>query len=218
MNFYTVEDTIKLLKHSVPGNLIEFGVLNGNHASRLIKGGIEQGNPFGKVYLCDSWKGLPREAEGVWQNPDWIETAFSTRLEYGLSTDEECIDYVNRNIRSRIDPTYDIPPLQFVSGFFIDSLTEELANEVAGSISYAHIDCDIYLSTIHCMKWLFKYDVLKPDAIVRFDDWLYNKPPGGNNLAFTHITAKYNVLWVPLGDNLYVYKKHKRPRNICLCV
>lgn len=197
--YLTVEDTFTYFKYVMPENsyLVEFGVFSGNTMKRLIEGAIASDNPFQKVIGLDSFLGIPAEKEGVYQNPEWPKGAFSVCNDFGLKSVNDAVELVKKNVGHEIT---------LIPGFFEQTLTNELAKGLVGKIGYAHIDCDLYISTIQVLEWIFKNNLLAEKAIVRFDDWLYNLPqPGGNNLAFVQTTAKYRISWDKLADNVYVY-------------
>jgi len=203
MNFATVEDTYSLLKNLPGGSLMEFGVLNGSCMRRILKGAADNNYWFDHVYGFDSWSGLPKEKEGEWENPDWKAGAFSLKQDIDVKTDEECITYVTNRIYEFLsDDT--IPPLTFYSGFFTESLTRERGEKLTGKVSYLHVDVDLYISTAQCLDWVFTHKVLLPGCVVRYDDWLYNVF-AGNNKAFYEMTNKYEIVWQPLCDNVFLY-------------
>ena len=142
------------------------------------------------------------EAEGVWKNPDWPEGVFSTRKDFNLETDEECIAAVTGRIHEWV-PAASCPELCFVSGFFADSLTDELGESLRNTVSYCHVDCDLYISTLQCMDWSLRHQIFKRGCVVRFDDWLTNGQWAGNNKAFGELTNKYGVIWEHFSSNVF---------------
>ena len=189
------------------GDIFEFGVFSGNYLRRLIKGAIEQGNPFESVWGFDSWEGLPEEAANVWNNPEWPKGAFSLQKDYDLKTKDDCVRFVCKVIDQFLGDLPK-PPLNFVSGFFTESLTEDLGKELTNKASYIHVDVDLYISSIQCANWLCKYNVAKIGSLWRWDDWgstpLFS---AGNSKAFMEITNKYQIVWSQLGNNVYIMEK-----------
>ena len=60
----------------------------------------------------------------------------------------------------------------FVPGYYNESLTEELYS--TGGFQPAllvDLDCDLYISTIQALEWLFKHRILRVESVVRYDDW-----------------------------------------------
>jgi hypothetical protein len=191
------------------GMLVEFGVLNGSCLRRLIRGSIDVNNPFNAVWGFDSWEGLPEETKGIWENPDWKAGAFSLKEDINVKTNKECIEFVKKRVYEFV-PEEDCPKLNFVSGFFDKSLTAELGKVFTDGVSYAHIDVDIHRSTLEVLTWIFDNNMLMQNAVVRFDDWLYNGRLAGNNLAFAQITNRYEVVWQQISSNVYLYSSHRR--------
>lgn len=184
MSYFTVEDTFSYLNQIPSGNLMEWGVFSGNTLNRLIKGAEAAQKPFTAVYGFDSWIGLPKEAAGVWQNPEWPETAFSVCRDFNLATPEEAVEFVRNRVERK--------DINLISGFFSDTLTDELGEKLKDSASYIHIDTDIYLSSYQCLNWILKHKIAKPGCFFRFDDW--NSTPygeGGQSLAYIQCLQKY---------------------------
>ena len=63
--------------------------------------------------------------------------------------------------------------IRVVKGYFEDSLTAELAAEV-GLVSLAHIDADLYSSTVTVLRWLTP--LLRPGSLLLFDEFLGEDP------------------------------------------
>lgn len=207
MNFYSVEDTFKHVPALPQGALLEFGVLSGSCMRRIIAGALCNKYHFDAVYGFDSWQGLPEEAANVWRSPDWPAGAFNLKKDFNLATSEDCIEFVTNRILEYVDKK-DLPPLEFFSGFFSQSLTPYLGATLADTVSYCHVDVDLYISTKQCCDWLFKNNILKRYALVRYDDWIYNGAYAGNNRAHFELTKKYNINWQPVADNAFIYMGH----------
>lgn len=208
MNFMTPEDLLPHL-HSLPqGNFAEFGTYHGDVMGRLIKGANDWHLSFQEVWGFDSWEGLPKETDGLWLNPDWPEHAFSVQQRYGLQSREDCVQFVSYLVQQY---TQDYTtPLNFVSGFFSESLTDELGVLLKDTVSLCHVDVDLYISTKQVLDWLLTYKVLKVGALVRFDDWLYNGQHAGNNRAFWESNNKFGTKWLPLADNVYILSSYNK--------
>lgn len=199
------EDTFQYMSGLPKGNIFEFGVYTGNYLRRLVKGAIENNNPFEAIYGFDSWVGLPKEEDGLWQNPDWPESAFSLSNDYDLKGTTECTQFVCKRIDEFLE-NLPKPPVYLFPGFFIDSLTERLGNDLTNLASYIHVDCDLYISTKQCLDWVFTYDIAIEGCLFRFDDW--GSTPlwsAGNSRAFAEATNKFNLTWTQLGNNVFIY-------------
>jgi predicted O-methyltransferase YrrM len=63
--------------------------------------------------------------------------------------------------------------VRIVKGYFSDSLTTRLADEV-GQVCLAHIDADLYSSTVSVLDWLTP--LLRPGSLLLFDEFLGEDP------------------------------------------
>jgi hypothetical protein len=191
----SVEDTFQWLDKIPQGNLLEFGLYTGNCLRRLIDGAEEVKQPFNEIWAFDSFKGLPEENEFVECNPDWKKGVFNVCEELGVNTKEEAIEIIRKSI-SR--------PINIVEGFFDKSLTKELGQKLTNSVSYLHVDVDMYISTFHAMDWALKYKICKAGAIIRYDDWCSTREyQGGNSLAHIQLEQKYNAKFNRLSTNVF---------------
>jgi hypothetical protein len=198
MYYQTVEDTFQYLPKLPKGNLIEFGVFNGNTMNRLIKGAEAANNPFVAVLGFDSFIGLPKETDGIYHNPDWPEGAFNVSKDFGLQSVDEALTFV----RGRIDRK----DIDLVPGFFSETLTPTLAGIFLNDFSYIHIDVDIYSSTFQVLDWLLSYKLIKHGAVVRYDDWISTPEyMGGNSLAHADAVRKHRVMFNRLSVNVFQY-------------
>lgn len=200
MSFLTVEDTIPLFKsYGIPNlDLVEFGVYSGNCLKRLIDGMESIGKPFNKVWAADAFVGgLPKETEGLWQNPDWTEHAFDISADKGLKSVEEAIAYVHNHVER--------DNVVYVPGYFAESLTVGLAKNMGEhSLSYAHVDCDIHSSSLQALTFLFQYKLLCIGAIIRFDDICSAPRSAGQHLAWSQTIRRHNVKNRELADNVFL--------------
>lgn len=129
--------------HPVAGNIIEFGVADGN-STRALRASLtrcERGQMTGtrkRIFACDSFKGLPEKYETL--APGTFACA---------------------------------PPriggVEIVEGYFEDSLTPALARRV-GSVSLASLDADLYSSTLCALRWLTP--LLHTGSLLLFDEFL----------------------------------------------
>jgi len=139
----TVLDLAVRLAHPVAGDIIEFGVWEGESA-RAIRASLDRceqespGLPRKHVFACDSFKGLPERFE---------------QLEVGAFA---------------CDPP-EIPGVEIVVGLFQDSLTDAFARRV-GSVSFAFLDADLYSSTRCALDWLTP--LVHPGTLLLFDEFL----------------------------------------------
>jgi Methyltransferase domain len=131
------------LAHGVPGNIIEFGVFQGD-STRVLRRTVrrlQRGQILGprkEVFACDSFKGLPERYENL-----------------------------ERGAFACVPPS--IPGVHVIEGYFEDSLTDELAERV-GRVALASFDADLYSSTLCALRWLTP--LLDTGSLLLFDQYL----------------------------------------------
>ncbi len=157
--------------HPQGGTCLEFGVHVGNtyiwQAREILTKYTNS-----KLIGFDSWQGLPEETSGIWFPERHAKGEFAspkdvvTRKLYQLTTLSD-----NR--------------FSFVDGFFSDSLSEEVRNNI-NDVIFVNIDVDMYKSTIDLLDFI--KPLCKPGVIIYWDDW---KDPAdqhdrewGEHLAF----------------------------------
>jgi hypothetical protein len=165
--------------------LFEFGVCHGT--SLLMWYQLYQEHNVNGLFVgFDSFQGLPEEHED--RNSIWKPKQFSTN------------GAVNPDLCNKDD-------MAIVTGFYTDSLTEELTKSFTGAeIGLVHIDCDTYSSTKTVWEWLLKYDLLANGAIIVYDDWGAHLEANcdeydiGEAKAHKEIQQAYGVNFTDLGD------------------
>ncbi len=187
--FATVEDTFKYIDQIPDGNLMEFGVYHADTLERLCKR-----KHFEQVWGLDSFCGLPKNNEG---NPDWVESAFNVCKDKGFKSIKEAKKYIIERV-GRTD-------LNLIEGWFEDTLTKDLGWQLYDSCSYAHIDCDLFSSSLTCLEWLFKYNVMKEGCLIRFDDWhTYAEYHCEQPKAYALTVAKYQPMISRVFQNVFI--------------
>lgn len=137
--------------YQVPGNIVEFGVANGDSTRTIIKtvrrlerdpgrsvDRIVKRSRRKEVFACDSFEGMPEKYEN---------------LEVGHFATEP------PKIRG----------VQIVKGYFDASLTPELAQRV-GKVALASLDADLFSSTLCALNWLTP--LLANGSLLLFDEYL----------------------------------------------
>lgn len=149
----------------------------------------------------DSFTGLPKESPEVWQNPEWPEGAFSSLEVFNVKSIPEAIAELYKKWEKYSTK------VELVEGYYNDSLTDELGESLKNKqASFVHIDCDIYLSTVQAMDWIFKHDLAMKDSIWRFDDWISTPEwTAGESKAFLEISQKYKLKWNRLQTNIFQF-------------
>jgi hypothetical protein len=170
---------------------VEFGVYSGNSMSdmyELYHNHIKDLNS--NFYGFDSFVGLPAENIDD-NNPSYWTSGHSSFMQFALSN----------NQKSDVFKRLNKPRIKLIEGWFSDTLTDELAEEMKSQkIGLLHIDCDIYTSTHQALDFCFKHDLLERGSIIMYDDWAgYHEKLGeghefecGEGLAHKQILEKYN--------------------------
>lgn len=135
------------LARPVPGHIIEFGTWQGA-STRVIRDEL--------------WR------SGIWDRAQRRKRIYACDSFEGLAEDYE---HLAKGTFATAVPT--LRGVRIVKGFFEDSLTAELAAEI-GQISLAHLDADLFGSTLHALHWLTP--LLQPGSILLFDEFLGEDP------------------------------------------
>ena len=128
----------------VPGNIVEFGVANGA-STRVIRQTLRR---FGSRRFV----------------PHGRKTIFALDSFEGL---RESFENAATGTFARRIPR--IPGVTIVKGYFEDTCTEELRKKV-GQVAFAHLDADLYSSTIFALRWLTP--LLSTGSILLFDEFI----------------------------------------------
>lgn len=88
-----------------------------------------------------------------------------------------------------------IPRVTLVKGYFEESLTPELAAEI-GTVSFAHLDADLYSSTKFVLEWLTP--LLQTGSLLLFDEFLGENK--SEKRALDEWVDSSGVRVVPLAD------------------
>lgn len=100
----------------------------------------------------------------------------------------------------------------FVQGYYNVSLTPQLRQRHNFRPALlADLDCDLHVSTVQAMRWLFREGILLPGSLVRYDDWpRIHDPQGqpwGQRLAHMEITkVVWKLIVRPTSRNAPVYE------------
>ncbi len=156
-----------LNKNEEIGHYYEFGVfkmrtaVNFHRVRRLKSFWTKQLKDI-RMYCFDSFEGLPAPSKGDFSRDSiWVKGAYTASLESA----------------QLVAKKYKIKNIEFIKGYFSDSLTTELKDRLNKyRPGFIHIDCDLYSSTADVLKWLDGFAL--PGAIVYFDDiWDYYAHP-----------------------------------------
>jgi O-methyltransferase len=142
-----------VVREKIPGDLIETGVWRGG-ATILMKGLVKYHNEPRKVFVADSFEGLPK--------PDPKYSADSGDIHHTLNFLAVDVETVKNNFRA-----YDLldDDVVFVKGFFETSLKDAPIDKLC----ILRLDGDMYSSTIQVLDQL--YSKVSPGGFVIVDDW-----------------------------------------------
>jgi len=127
----------------VPGNIVEFGVASGA-STRVIR------------------RTLLKE-RSIWLRHFDRKKIFALDSFEGLRESFE-----NAPAGTFAGDIPNIPGVEFVKGYFEDTCTEELRQRV-GRVAFAHLDADLYTSTLCALRWLTP--LLGTGSILLFDEF-----------------------------------------------
>jgi hypothetical protein len=198
-----------VLNNAVEGDVAEFGTASGFSAYTIARAMGVYREVYGQylqmhgakpklLYLFDSFEGLPGAAAAAdlsspnVQSGRWREGTFK-----GLTREE---------LTALCASVYDGDKLRIVPGWFKDSLK---ALPAGTKLAMAHLDCDLYGSTVEVLDHLFGGAHIAEGAVLFFDDWNCNRssPRLGQRLAWREICEKYRVEYSDGGD--YAVLGHK---------
>ncbi len=191
----TIEDSFQYIDQIPDGNLIEFGVYHADALSRIMKR-----RKFIGVWGFDSFCGLPPKAE-LEGNPDWKEHSFDICRDDGFATPEDAKKFIREKCGRK--------DINLVEGWFENTLTYDLGMKLCNTASYVNVDCDLYSSSITCLNWLFKYQIMKCGGLIRYDDFAYGYSQGiGQVLAHRRMSVKYNINLISLYSNVFILESY----------
>ncbi len=147
---------VTALHHGVPGDLVETGVWRGGCAI-LMRGVLKAlGDDRRRVWLADSFEGLPKPAPDQYpQDAGDVHAQFTPYLGVPM-------DVVQANFR-RYDLLDD--QVRFLPGWFRDTLTTAPIDQIA----VLRLDGDMYESTYQALSAL--YPRVSPGGFVIIDDF-----------------------------------------------
>ena len=138
----------------IEGAYAEFGVYGAGSFSIAYRTAVEA-HSLRRFWGFDSFKGLPEIEAGPDAHPRWSKGRFAA------SEDDFHAACVENGVPRS---AYDVVP-----GFFSDTLDKMSPAEPPTEIAFAHVDCDLYTSTVSVLNFLEPR--LKNGMIVSFDDY-----------------------------------------------
>jgi hypothetical protein len=159
------------------GTVLEFGVSKGGSFSHIAKY-IQSGWPA-RLIGFDSFRGLPKETEGVWYPDRHSEGGYCSPMSLTISTIK------------KLGAIWPDDRLELVEGWFEDSLTEERRIGIDNLI-FVNVDVDLHKSTLELLEFI--KPLLQMGTMIYFDDWKDPKDKfngkWGEHLAFEQWTAE----------------------------
>lgn len=131
----------------VAGHIIEFGTWKGAST---------------RVLRDELWQ------SGIWDWRQWRKRIYACDSFQGLAEDYHRL---KKGTFATEAPT--LRGVRIVDGFFEESLTDQLAKEI-GRVSLAHLDADLYGSTLSALRWLTP--LLHSGSVLVFDELLGEEP------------------------------------------
>ena len=135
------------ISRPVPGHIMEFGSFQG-YSARIIRDEL--------------WR------TRMWEPRQWRKRIYACDSFEGLPESYEHLPA--GTFKTRVPR---LTGIRIVKGYFENSLTADLATEV-GRVSLAHIDADLYNSTVTVLNWLTP--LLRPGSLLLFDEFLGEDP------------------------------------------
>jgi len=195
----------------VPGAVMEFGVLGG-WSSRLFCELMRDIYNLNNLYLFDSFEGLPeydsavdRESYEIGGRDIWTD-----KMKFPSDFLAQFGQPHEMHIRDRLATIIRAERIIVRKGFYSETLRDPPKEKVA----IAHLDCDLYQSTVEVLDGLYQGGCFQDGTVLLFDDWNCNKasPNFGERRAFAEFLAKQNDFtstpWFTYGWNCAAYILH----------
>ena len=168
------------------GALYQFGVFGGGSMRFTLKRLHDARISLRQAWGLDSFQGVPETNETSERGISWgplgrICSAADLLKSYNVT---ELLAKIRANIASPATP------VDFVVGFFNESLTPTLAAERQMQPALiVDIDTDLYISAFQALSWLFSSRLMRSGTLVYFDEW-----PHGESKAWADVAALYDVV------------------------
>lgn len=140
-----------------------------------------------KMRGFDSFQGLPME--NATEHPEIYWHKF---LEGGWNAAGTLGIFSYEALASKILKYVDDDRVQFVRGYYNESLNDELA-AIARPALYVDIHCDLYSSAYTALDWMFRNRLIVPGTLIGYDDWAQGGPDGEQR-AHREVMSKYGAV------------------------
>jgi len=201
MGYEPLENTYRYIPFLLPNRfLYEFGVYTGKAMRGLVTEFAKANKPLARAVGFDSLQGLPEETPGIWRSPDWPPGAFDAREWHGAESPEGVLE-AYRRFWEGLQPQPEV-----VVGWFKDTLNAETVDKhKLAPASYVHVDTDLYGSAVECLNFLFRYKLVEPGTLIRYDDWASTPEwTAGQSRAHLEMTRLHNIQCRRLSMNVFV--------------
>jgi len=166
-----LEEVVRLIRTTPKeGIIVEVGVYQGGSAVEFMKVAKERNQ---ELWLFDTFSGMPEASEIDWHK---------------IGEFDQCSEDAVRSL---------LPEAHIFAGFFPDTWN---AIPEKKKISFAHVDCDQYLSIANCIT-IFK-PMMLPGGIMWFDDYGHAHLPGAQKAVDEFLPER---LIHPLGRAYYIF-------------
>ncbi|MBR0849355.1 hypothetical protein JQ543_16505 [Bradyrhizobium diazoefficiens] len=197
----------------IPGAVMEFGVLGG-WSARIFAEVMRDVFNLNNLYLFDSFEGLPAYESAIDRESYEIagRNVWSGKMKFPPDFLEQFGQPHQWHIRDRISEVIRAERIIVRQGFYSETLKDPPQEKVA----VAHIDCDLYQSSVEVLDGLYRGNCLQDGTVLLFDDWNCNKahPNFGERRAFREFLESQNDFtatpWFTYGWAGAVYILHAR--------
>ena len=173
---------------AVAGDLVEFGTMTGNTARAIAEAMLAVERQYGlapkRFHLYDSFEGLPE--------PVAIPDTASPHVQLGHWAAGGCKVLGKAELNDLMLKILPKEQFELKEGWYSETVPLIPQDQVFGFI---HIDCDLYQSTIDCLRPLFARGQIAPGAVLCFDDWMCNKASDrfGERRAYIELCEEFRI-------------------------
>lgn len=167
---YELWDLVKKIR-KIPGELIEVGVWRGGTGALIAKS-AELSGIKDKVYLCDTFSGVPKASE-------------KDEKYKGGEHDDTSKETVENLVKS-----LNLPNVILLQGIFPDETGVKLEDQ---QFRFCHIDVDVYESAKDIVEWIWKR--LSIGGVIVFDDY-GTESTNGITTYVNEMTTIYECLMI----------------------
>jgi hypothetical protein len=182
---------------AVPGDIAEFGCQSGRTAT-VISATMKLMRAKKTLHLFDSFEGMPESVHEADKENEHVKSGV-----WGKGTLKAISP---ESLRRKCEKYLPSDLIKIHKGWFSESLPRLPQGT---KFAMLHIDCDLYLSALDVLDFVFKSRALSDGAIILFDDWDCNRASNehGERRAWREACEKYKVLATDSGG--YGFAGHK---------